>query len=192
MIMVLGKWMTPLFLGCLLFLIFLGVRQAPFLEGQLLSQGEAFQRGFLSGYATMDLFVAFFFSALVFGQIQARLGAKKKKDVLKEALLPSLIGICLLGMIYLGFVFMGAHCGRLIENISPELMLPTIAAHLMGKNAVFLISTIVIFSCLTTPVALNNIYAHYLCGLFNIKKREFSLGSFPHNEHFFCHFFNGF
>lgn len=173
MITVLGKWMTPLLLGCLFLLIFLGVSQAPICGVSVLSKAQAFQRGFLCGYETMDLFAAFFFSSLVFGHIQKRLDTATQKDILKAALAPSLIGILFLGIIYLGFVFLGAHYGGMIKNVSPELMLPTIADHLMGKNAMFVISTIVVFSCLTTAVALNNIYAHYLCDLFKVKKKNF-------------------
>jgi LIVCS family branched-chain amino acid:cation transporter len=175
MITVLGKWMTPLLLSCLAFLICLGITQAPSLSENPLSAAQTFKNGFLVGYSTMDLFAAFFFSALIFNQIQAKLKTANDKDVLKAALKPSLIGTCLLGMIYLGFVFLGAHYQPLIANVSPELMLPTIASHLMGRNAVFLIAIIVIFSCLTTAVALSNIYAHYLCSLFNLKKDKFLL-----------------
>ncbi len=173
MITVLGKWMTPLLLACLALLIWLGITHAPQLAENPLPAIYTFKNGFLVGYSTMDLFAAFFFSALIFNQIQAKLKATNDKDVLKAALKPSLIGTCLLGIIYLGFVFLGAHYQPLIANVPPELMLPTIASHLMGRNAVFLIGIIVIFSCLTTAVALNNIYAQYLCSLFNLKKNKF-------------------
>ncbi len=173
MITVLGKWMTPLLLACLTLLICLGIINAPPLIENPVASITAFQDGFLIGYQTMDLFAAFFFSALIFNQIQAKLKTTHDKDVLKAALKPSLIGSCLLAVVYLGFVFLGAHYQALTTNVSPELILPTIASHLMGKNAVFLIGIIVLFSCLTTAVALNNIYAHYLCSLFNLKKDKF-------------------
>lgn len=173
MITVLGKWMTPLLLGCLAVLIWLGITHAPVLTDPSLTAAQAFHEGFLIGYLPMDLFAAFFFSALIFNQIQAKLKTTNDKEVLKEALRPSLIGSFLLGLIYLGFVYLGAHYQFLTSTVSPELILPTIASYLMGRNAVFLIGVIVVFSCLTTAVALNNIYAHYLCSLFNLKKDKF-------------------
>lgn len=175
MITVLGKWMTPLLLVSLILLICLGIIHAlPLPENPLtLTSASAFQSGFLTGYQTMDLFAAFFFSALIFNQIQAKLKSTNDKEVLKAALKPSIVGSCLLALIYLGFVFLGAHYKFITEGISPELILPTIASHLMGDKAVLLIGVIVLFSCLTTAVALNNIYAHYLCGLFNFKKDKF-------------------
>lgn len=175
MIAVLGKWMTPILLICLAILILLGVIHAPNLKTGDVTHLAAFKNGFITGYQTMDLFAAFFFSALIFNQIQAKLQNASDKEVLKAALKPSIIGSCLLAIIYLGFVYLGSHYKPIISEVSPEKILPTIASHLMGEKAVFLIAVIVLFSCLTTAVALNNIYAHYLCGLFKIKKEKFLL-----------------
>jgi LIVCS family branched-chain amino acid:cation transporter len=177
MVDILGKWMTPILLICLGILLFIGVGNAAFLpdvvKQGLVTRAAAFTNGFVTGYQTMDLFAAFFFSALIFNQVQARLQNASDKDILKAALKPSIIASCLLAIIYLGFVYLGAHYKTVIAGVSPEQMLPTIASHLMGKNAVFLIAVIVLFSCLTTAVALNNIYAHYLCGVFKIRKENF-------------------
>lgn len=173
MITVLGKWMTPLLLLSLILLIFLGIINAPELSENSITKATAFRNGFLTGYQTMDLFAAFFFSALIFNQIQAKLKSTNDKEVFKAALIPSLIGSIILAFIYLGFVFLGAHYKAITTHISPELILPTIASHLLGEKAVFLIGIIVLFSCLTTAVALNNIYAHYICSLFNFKKDKF-------------------
>lgn len=173
MIAVLGKWMTPLLLVSLIILICVAVISAPELKQNGLTHLSAFKNGLETGYQTMDLFGAFFFSALIFNQIQAKLQATHDKDIIRAALKPSIVGSVLLGLIYLGFVFLGAHYKAVIADVSPELFLPTIAKELMGDNAVLLIAIIVLFSCLTTAVALNNIYAHYLCGLFKIKKDQF-------------------
>ncbi len=175
MITILGKWMTPLLLISLILLIGLGIYHAPILEESHLTRPVAFKNGFLTGYQTMDLFAAFFFSALIFNQIQAKLKSTNDKVVLMAALKASIIGSSLLALIYLGFVFLGAHYKSITNGVSPELLLPTIASSIMGENAVTLIGIIVLFSCLTTAVALNNIYAHYLCGLFNYKKDRFIL-----------------
>lgn len=173
MIAALGKWMTPLLLVCITFLIGLGIMNAPeSIESSTMST-QSFHDGFLQGYYTMDLFAAFFFSALVFNQMQAKMKVTNNKEVIRAALKPSIIGSLLLSLIYLGFVYLGAHYQEITGYVSPELILPTIASHLMGENAVFLIAIIILFSCLTTAVALNGIYANYLCTLFNLKKDKF-------------------
>lgn len=179
MINILGKWMTPILLISLALLIGLGIIYAPsHLEAETSQQSYAvFAKGFSRGYQTMDLFAAFFFSSLIFKQIQAVLpeGARTR-DVIKLALKPSLIGAGLLGVVYFGFVFLGAYYKHIGQQApSPELILPVIASHIMGTQAALLIGVIIFFSCLTTAVALNNIYAQYLCSLFKLPSKKFPL-----------------
>lgn len=45
----------------------------------------------------------------------------------------------------------------------------------MGDNATLFIGIAMLFSCLTTAVALNNIYARYLCSLFKFQDNKFPL-----------------
>jgi LIVCS family branched-chain amino acid:cation transporter len=170
----LGKWMGPILLICLTILIGIGIYHAPSSYTEL-SALHTFQDGFIHGYQTMDLFAAYFFSSFIFIQIQKSMpNETNPNNLLRAAIKPSLIGATLLALIYLGFVFLGAHYQTIAAKVSPELILPTIAIHLFGKYATFLISVILIFSCLATAVALNNIYARYLCNLFKLPPHYFS------------------
>ncbi len=184
MIIILGKWMTPFLLISLLILMIMGIANAPIIADhpdQLANSVSVFSDGFMTGYQTMDLFAAFFFSALIFNQIQERITRESSgviwhtKDIIRIALKPSLIGASLLAFVYLGFVYLGAHFKLAIQDVSPELFLPTIATHIMGSWAAFLIGVIVVLSCLTTAVALNNIYARYLCSLCKFDNKRFPL-----------------
>jgi LIVCS family branched-chain amino acid:cation transporter len=176
MVKMIGTWMSPILLVSLIILIYMGIIKAPPVPSSVANAQEAFTSGFLIGYQTMDLFAAFFFSALVFAQIQNAMGdTADHKSVLRFAIKPSIIGASLLALIYLGFVYLGAHYADLIKNIAPESMLSTIADHTMGEKATLVIGAAILFSCLTTAVALNNIYAQYLRSLFKIKERHFPL-----------------
>ncbi len=176
MITILGKWMTPLLLLSLCLLISLGVIYAPEIGLSELNGPAAFKNGFLRGYRTMDLFAAFFFSALIFKQIQMAMPEETSHGkIIRAALKPSLVGSGLLALIYLGFVFLGAHYKDITMDISPQLILPTIAAHVMGNQAALLIGIIIVFSCLTTAVELNNIYAQYFCSVLKLKSERFPI-----------------
>ncbi|MBP9692213.1 MAG: branched-chain amino acid transport system II carrier protein [Alphaproteobacteria bacterium] len=176
MLTILGKWMTPLLLISLLVLISLGIIYAPEIGLNELKEPAAFKNGFLRGYRTMDLFAAFFFSALIFKQIQTAMPQEMSHGkVIRAALKPSLVGSSLLALIYLGFVFLGAHYKSLTIDVSPQLILPTIAAHVLGDQATLLIGIIIVFSCLTTAVALNNIYAQYICSVLKLKAERFPI-----------------
>ncbi len=177
MINVLGKYLSPILLIALIVLIIAGViSAAPLIPSQEIQRAAAFNNGFLTGYQTMDLFAAFFFSALMFNQIQKIMPASASHmDTIKFAIKPSIIGGIMLAVIYLGFVYLGAHYANLTASVEPEFMLPTIAKHVMGTKATFFIGIAMLFSCLTTAVALNNIYARYLCTLFRLNDEKFPL-----------------
>ena len=135
---------------------------------------EAFAGGFFTGYQTMDLFAAFFFSSLIFLQIKKSMNSKVgEREIIKFSIKSSVLGAILLSLVYLGLVFLGAHFANIIENIEPEFMLSAIAKHILGAKAALFIGISILLSCLTTAVALNNIYARYLCSLFRVKTNRY-------------------
>lgn len=175
MIRILGSFMSPLLLLFLAIFLLTAIFQAP--PANLYSDmGGAFKEGFLTGYQTMDLFAAFFFSALIFKQIQQSVGADtSERALLKIVIVPSILSSLLLALIYLGFVYLGAHYEALIVDLKPELILPTIVMASMGRYGALLIAMLIGLSCLTTAVALNNIYARYVCTSLGINMSRFPL-----------------
>lgn len=177
MISILGRWLTPLLLISLSFLLILAIMKAPKIQVTAdLGYIQSLAIGFKQGYETMDLFAAFFFSSLIFKQIQSLMPVDTThKELVKFAIKPSLIGACLLAITYLGFVFLGSHYNSIFKNITPELFLSTITSYLLGDKAASLVGLIVILSCLTTAVALNNIYARYLCLNLRLGEKKFPI-----------------
>ena len=135
---------------------------------------EALSYGFATGYQTMDLFAAFFFSTLVYKQMSEIMPANATDRVLiRFSIKPSILGSLFLAIIYLGLVYLGAHYKAVIDPAKPQLMLPSIANYVLGKYSTILIAIVMILSCFTTAVALGNIYARYLCTLFKFKEFYF-------------------
>lgn len=171
MLKLLGKWMSPILLIVLSILIVLGIYKAGGSEEAI---KDAFIKGFITGYQTMDLLAAFFFSSFIFYQIQDRFpkGTPHKK-IISFAIYPSIIGALLLALIYLGFVFLGAHYSDIINDSAPEFMLPNIVIYIMGDNAAIFVAIAMLLSCLTTAVALSNIYSRYICLSLKITDNKF-------------------
>ncbi|MDR0406785.1 MAG: branched-chain amino acid transport system II carrier protein [Holosporales bacterium] len=170
---VVGKWMSPILLGALIALILFSTLyfNAP-KETDTMPSVKAFYNGFIAGYQTMDLFAAFFFSTMIFSQIRKTLPPNTSdKDTIKISIKASIVASILLMLVYTGFVFLGANFANLITNVEPVFLLGTIVSHVMGEFGALFVGIIVILSCFTTAVALNNIYARYLCSLFNIEDR---------------------
>jgi LIVCS family branched-chain amino acid:cation transporter len=173
MVKVLGKWMSPMLLLVLLVLIGFGVVGAGGAASGA-SNNDAFVEGFLTGYQTMDLFAALWFSSLIFGQIHSALkSGKDDKEILSFAIKSSVVGSSLLCLVYFGLVYLGAHYAEILEGVSPERMLPAIVNNVMGDFATIFLAVVMVLSCLTTAVALNNIYARYLCELFRFSENRF-------------------
>lgn len=175
MFTILGKVLTPILLFFLLGLIVIGVYKGASITTSTEAFVPNFIDGFFRGYATMDLFASFFFASLIFKQMEALFPDKDNKSIIKAALGPSIFGAILLSIIYLGFVYLGSHYKDLAHDLPGELVLPAIANHLLGHNGALVIAIIIIFSCLTTAVALNSIYAKYLCSFSFIGNRYFPL-----------------
>ena len=111
---------------------------------------------------------------MIFKQIQEFLPKDSSdKDTLIFSIKSGVIGFTLLALIYLGLVFLSSHYAFLLEGVSPKLMLPTIAMHTMGSNATIFIACTMFFSCLATAVALNNLYAKYLCNILKLQDNAF-------------------
>jgi len=175
MVKMLGKWMSPILLIVLVALIFFGIMKAPS-AADLTSSREALEFGFFTGYQTMDLFASFFFSTLIFQQIQQSMPSKsEEKEVIRVAIKASIIGSSLLAIIYLGLVFLGASYFGILENVEPEHMLPAIISGTMGIWATFFLGVAVLLSCITTAMALNNIYARYICTFFRLSDDKFPI-----------------
>ncbi|WP_419419846.1 branched-chain amino acid transport system II carrier protein [Legionella sp. D16C41] len=172
MVKVLGKWMSPLLLSTLIILIFVAVLKAPHTLTETVAS-QAFTNGFLTGYQTMDLFAAFFFSSLIFKQIQSEFPHSSNQEIIRFAIKPSILGASLLGLIYLGLVYLGSHYAPLLYQVRPELILPTIAAQTLGSHGTLFMAITMFFSCLTTAIALNNLFARYLASIFKPGEQKF-------------------
>lgn len=173
MFQILGKLLTPILLAFITILIVFGIYNVKQeIPAANLATITVIKYGFLEGYNTMDLLSAFFFSALIFKQIEQIVPDQINYCVVRTAVKPSIIGALLLAVIYSGFVYLGAAYSDVAQGLDPELVLPAISFHVLGKAGSLVISFVIILSCLTTAVALNKIYAKYLADLFKLNKHN--------------------
>lgn len=176
MIHILGKYLSPIKLITLITLIIFGVIYTPSIKLESTEVMETLKMSTLTAYQTMDLFAAFFFSSVIFKQIQDHLpNNTSDREVLSFSIKAGVVGFSLLALIYLGLVYLSAHYAFLLNNISPKKMLPVIAMHTMGNAATIVISCAMFFSCLATAITLSNIYAKYICDLLRLNSKRFPI-----------------
>lgn len=161
MMKILGGVLSPFLMATLILLISMAILKAPPVLAEQKTI-KAFGYGFTTGYQTMDLFAAYFFSGLVFNQIKQEYPGLADSALLRFAIIPSLIGAGLLGVVYLGFVYLGAHYQTLLSGVKPEQMLPLIAENGLNQWATLVMALAMGFSCLTTAMALSNLFARYV------------------------------
>ena len=162
---ILGFFLTPFLLISLGIIILVGLYQAGPMPESGLEPSEVFKLGFKEGYQTMDLLGAFFFSSVIILGLKADYNPKTSQDVknlISMAIKASMIGAVLLTLVYVGFSFLAAFMSISLEGIPKDRILGAIALKVLGPYAGVVTSIAVALACLTTAIALANVFAHFL------------------------------
>lgn len=157
-----GRYLTPFLLFGILLILIVGIYYASPVRPSALTSAQAFHTGLHQGYQTMDLLAAFFFSATVIDFLKSHLGRKSPPSLIaREAVKASLVGMTLLGLIYIGFVSLGASYAPFLDGHHSENMLVLIAQHTLGSMALPIIAVTIMLACLTTLIILASLFADF-------------------------------
>jgi branched-chain amino acid:cation transporter, LIVCS family len=153
---VLGTLLSPPLVICLALIIVMGFVAAPAMGASAIGGAAAFGTGLVSGYQTLDLLAAIFFATSVVGYF------KGEEKVLPSALKAGAIGMGLLGLVYVAFVYLGAHYGVLLEGVAPQQLILVIAHKVLGPIGGVVAAAAIGLACLTTAVALASVSARFI------------------------------
>ncbi|WP_066051262.1 branched-chain amino acid transport system II carrier protein [Robertmurraya korlensis] len=159
----LGKLITPIFAVLLLILVvksFLtpmgsfGEPKVPYITG-------TFFKGFVEGYYTMDVLAAFIFGGIFIKSIK-NLGVTTRKDTAKVFIKAGIITVVGLAILQLSLAWIGASSVNAIGYASNGgEVLANSAVYLFGKGGIFLISTVIFLTGITTNIACLSAVAEY-------------------------------
>ncbi len=127
---------------------------------------NAFVRGFLEGYQTMDTLAALNFGLIIALNVQA-LGVKTTEDVVKETVKAGLIAGFFLITIYMALAHIGATvggAGLITENGAQTLT--SVAKIQFGSWGIILLGMIFFVACLNTCVGLLSCCSDYFSKVF--------------------------
>lgn len=161
----LGRFLSPLLLACLTFIILKGLIYGPAAPRCEIEGIQLLFNGFIEGYKTLDLFAALFFSATILAMIKKISGSKESQDNKKMAVIAfksSIVGASLLGLVYLGMSFVTARYSSLLSSVPDEQLFISIARHILGDTGGIIVCLAVILACLTTAIALTAISAEFI------------------------------
>lgn len=158
----LGYFLTPLLLLSLAYIIIKGLWTAetsPTIEMDNLS---VFLHGLKEGYNTMDLLAAFFFSSIIVTALKESASTSSTKDLLSRALFATAIGAGLLAITYVGFSFVASYHSQELAINGMDQLLGAITLKIMGPSAGIWVCMAIALTCLTTAIALCNVFAEYI------------------------------
>lgn len=157
-----GKYLSPLILICLLVIFGLGMwmNQSPI--ASTLSSLEIFKEDFLLGYITLDLLGTIFFGYIILSILHKTEKECSKKKLLYIMIFSSIIGIALLGIVYLGLGLLAMWHGQEFAHLDLGKLFINLVLKIIGSKGALLISATVFLACLTTIIALASVSSEYL------------------------------
>ncbi|ODA32479.1 branched-chain amino acid transport system II carrier protein [Veronia pacifica] len=162
-----GKFLTPALFAALAILA-IAVMVSP--QGEIVAaQGDyvdqAFTKGFLEGYNTMDTFAALMFGMLIVDVIRKK-GVESDVDTCKYLIMAGVIAAAGLAFVYISLFYLGATASTVANGATNggEILASYVLA-LFGPAGQVILSVIIVLACLTTVIGLVSACADYFSSL---------------------------
>lgn len=163
---VLGKFLSPVLIASLLFIIYQGYQtEMPIIESTQ-SNWNAFTFGISTGYDTMDLIASIYFSSGIWRLISLQLekkGSCSIKSIFRTTLISGTMGCFLLALIYFGLAGAAARFSPYLIDIPPQQLMTQLANITLGSTWGSVANLAIMLTCLTTVVSLTMTISHILC-----------------------------
>lgn len=155
---ILGYFLSPLLVISLVVIIVVGLVSPGEMITADLPAKEAFVKGVVTGYDTMDLLASIFFAVSIWLMLKDQLNLKSEAEV-KTRLIPTylfsgLLGGILLGLIYIGLCLVTAKHSAAIQSVPAQELLSQLAIKLLGTKLSIIANFAIALACLTTIMAL--------------------------------------
>ncbi len=160
-ITIIGKFLTPIMLLCLVVVCVITFYTKPFLVAN--NQDFSFNilyEGLKIGYLTYDLPGAIYFAPIALIYLIGE--AETKREKILNGLKVSVICVIMLLLVYAVFFYLGLAYHDNIVYIAPEMILPTIIRSTMGKMSHIIFTLFIYLACLTTAVAAISIWSDFI------------------------------
>lgn len=165
----LGHVLSPVLLISLAILIIKGFWGHP--VAQIVDAGrlEMFFYGLKEGYYTVDLLGAFFFSVVILIGLKRDLGyhindvvTKNRKQFFKIATIASIIGACLLSIVYVAFSYIASYYKAALGVVEKDTILGSLAINILGFSGGIIANVAVALACITTVISLSAVFAEFI------------------------------
>ncbi len=160
---ILGDVIAPALLASAILIIGKGVITAKTAVLSSLSPLTLFKDGFMMGYQTLDLLGTIFFASIIITILKQATPNKENVNILiLNGFKAGLIGLSLLGCVYIGMSFLGAFHSHEFSNVNPGELFRLISFSLLQANGATIIAMTVMLACISTVIGLGPVVAEYL------------------------------
>ena len=157
---IIGSYLTPALLACLLLIIAVGIIN-PIGNIDKAAIQNVFSEGILQGYQTLDALGAICLSAVLIKSL-AQKGYKEEKDRIDILLKAGVVAAIGLTVVYGGLTYLGATVSSVYDvNVSQSSLIVAITSALLKTPGKIILSLIVSLACLTTAIGLTSATAEY-------------------------------
>ena len=165
---VIGKYLTPVLVACLLAMIVLGFIN-PIGDISSVAKFDTIKEGIMAGYQTMDVLASIVFVIIIISAAKDK-GYTETKSTMNVVIKSSMFAAVALFVIYGGLAFLGATTSAGgFENYNQTGLVVAITQSIIGNYGVLVLAIIVFFACLTTAIGLVSSCASYFEELTNGK-----------------------
>ena len=157
---VIGRILSPIKLVLFGILIVAGLTGSHEILANKNSIAASVKLGLLDGYSTMDLLATFFFCTVVYRSIVLKakyVGITDPKETIKIFLYSCFIGAGILGLVYIGFMFLAFSHANQLQGVETAEMIFAISNLVLGKFGSIFVGICVSFACLVTAIALTEV-----------------------------------
>ena len=166
---IIGKFLTPVLLVALAFLIGKGLISPLGSFNNVITADDLFSHGLTQGYQTMDALAIGGITTLVMTSFVSK-GYTDKQQQINLTIKAAILAACGLVLVYGGLTYLGATVSTQFDgSVSQTTLLIEITRQLMGQPGMILLGIIVAFACITTAIGLTSVTSKYFEDVTNKK-----------------------
>lgn len=166
---IIGKFLTPVLLVALAFLIGKGLISPLGSFNNVITADDLFSHGLTQGYQTMDALAIGGITTLVMTSFVSK-GYTDKQQQINLTIKAAILAACGLVLVYGGLTYLGATVSTQFDgSVSQTTLLIEITRQLMGQPGMILLGIIVAFACITTAIGLTSVTSKYFEDITNKK-----------------------
>ncbi|MBL4818496.1 MAG: branched-chain amino acid transport system II carrier protein [Deltaproteobacteria bacterium] len=174
---ILGNFISPLLLISLATFVLFAFVRSPLPTSTTPFSLQTFFTNLKYGYNTLDFLTAPFFASVILSILSKQKTQQDEATLFKSGLIGSIIGVSLLGLVYLGLSLASARVPIDLAGHNEAEVLSLLSIEVLGPSGAILQAIIIVLACISTIIALAAVSAEF-----------FQKELFPHSKQHYWFF----